>query len=512
MTCRNLIPLMGDQLSWDLDPLKLGDPTKDQLILMEVGSEAKAVSHHPQKIAMIFSAMRHFAEEARSKNWTVTYVRYRPQSSFLDELENHCKLLKPNEIHVTRASEWRVYLEQKTWAEHLSTPVKIYEDTRFFSTIEQFTEWASDRKEWRMEYFYRALRRQSGILMDGNEPIGGQWNFDKQNRKPIPKNVVPPRRRKFAPDRITRAVLSLVEEHFSSNFGDIAKFNWPVNRAEALEALDHFISDCLPLYGDYQDAMRNGFRDEDDTLFHSLIAPALNIGLLSPLEVCQAAELAYHNGKCPINASEGFIRQILGWREYVRGLYWHMGPGYRQLNFLEAEADLPSSYWGAHTNMLCIAEVVRTTRQNAYAHHIQRLMITGNFALLLGVNPLQVNEWYLSVYADAFEWVQLPNTHGMALYADGGRLASKPYAASGAYVNRMSDYCKTCSYAVKDTVGEEACPLNALYWDFISRHKGAFSKNPRMGLAMKNWDRKCNSDKASILEKAARLKLNADSL
>jgi len=512
MTVRRLIPVLGDQLSCSLPPLVEGDPAQDHMVMMEVGAEAKSAPHHPQKIALIFSAMRHFAEEARAKGWSLTYVTYAPKSSFEAELRQAIEALSPKEIHVTRASEWRVYEAQQRWQDRFGLPVHIHEDTRFFASLETFADWASDRKEWRMEYFYRLLRRHTGILMQGDQPVGDQWNFDKDNRKALPKDLAAPLRPRFEIDAITQEVLELVRQEFADNFGDLERFNWPVTRAQALVALNQFIAECLPLFGDFQDAMRLGAYREDDTLFHSLIAPALNLGLLEAREVCDAAEAAYHKGQAPLNAVEGFIRQILGWREYVRGLYWHMGPDYGQLNALEAHADLPASFWGAPTQMTCVREAVRSTRENAYAHHIQRLMVTGNFALLLGTEPAQVNEWYLSVYADAFEWVQLPNTHGMALFADGGRLASKPYAASGAYINRMSDYCKSCAYKVKQTLEDTACPLNALYWDFLARHEEAFSKNQRMGLALNNWRRKSSEDQAAIRAKAEALKANINTL
>ena len=480
--------------------------------MMEVGAEAKSVPHHPQKIALIFAAMRHFAEEARARGWQVPYVKYAPDSSFDQELAAACKALDPQEIHVTRASEWRVYEAQQTWQAQLGCPVHIHEDTRFFASLQTFANWAEGKKEWRMEYFYRLLRRQTHILMDGDDPVGGHWNYDKDNRKALPKDLVAPSRLRFDKDPIVREVLALVAEQFPDHFGSLESFNWPVTRAQALQALDHFVRICLPHFGDFQDAMRVATYETDDTLFHSLLAPALNLGLLSPREVCGAAEAAYQAGKAPLNAVEGFIRQILGWREYVRGLYWHMGPDYGQSNFLNAHTKLPESFWGGETSMTCVKETVRNTEENAYAHHIQRLMVTGNFALLLGVEAAQVNEWYLSVYADAFEWVQLPNTHGMALFADGGRLASKPYAASGAYINRMSDYCKSCAYQVKETVGDRACPLNALYWAFLAKHEDTFSKNARMGLALKNWQRKSEADQAAILTKATEVQANINAL
>ena len=363
--------------------------------------------------------------------------------------------------------------------------VVIRRDDRFLSSIEEFADWAAGRKALRMEYFYREMRKKTGILMTDGKPIGGQWNFDQDNRERLPDDIEAPPRLMFEPDDITREVLDLVETRFGDHFGDLKPFWLAVTREQALQALDHFIEDCLPDFGRYQDAMREGA----PLLFHSVLSPYLNTGLLLPGEVCGAAEEAYRDGRVPLNAAEGFIRQILGWREYVRDLYWLKMPAYKEANTFDASRPLPEFYWTGETDMNCLRQVISETRANAYAHHIQRLMVTGNFALLAGLSPEEVNAWYMIVYADAFEWAELPNTHGMALFADGGVIASKPYAASGAYIDRMSDYCRSCRFDVKKKAGPDACPFNYLYWDFLIRSRDLLCGNPRLGMIYKTLDR-----------------------
>jgi len=474
--------VLGDQLSRDLSALDGLDLARDVVLLTEVADEATYVPHHKQKIALILSAMRHFAAELRAEGIAVDYVTLNdPQNtgSFTGEVTRAAARHKPDRIVVTEPGEWRVLQAMRGWADETGLPVDIREDTRFFASRRRFARWAEDRRTYRMEFFYREMRRETGILLtpDG-EPEGGHWNYDAENRKPLPKGFTPPQRQRFAPDAMTQEVLDLVARCFPDNFGDLEPFGWAVTRADALAALKEFLSHCLPRFGDYQDAMKQGA----PFLHHGLIAPYLNIGLLGPREICAAAEAEYREGRAPLNAVEGFIRQILGWREYVRGLYWHRMPAYAETNALDAHRPLPWLYWGGETKMNCLQEVIGQTRQHAYSHHIQRLMVTGNFALLAGIDPKQVEEWYLAVYADAFEWVELPNTHGMALFADGGIMASKPYAASGAYIDRMSDFCGTCAYKVKEKSGHEACPFNYLYWAFLIRNEKALKGNPRMAM------------------------------
>ncbi|WP_430465987.1 cryptochrome/photolyase family protein [Tabrizicola sp.] len=494
--------VLGDQLSHALTALS--DLGPDSVVLMvEVDEEARYVPHHKQKITLILSAMRHFGEGLRAQGHRVDYVALDDPAnthSFSGEVARAVKRHGATRLIATEPGEWRVWQMMTGWQADLGLPVDIREDTRFFCSRAQFAALSQARKTSRMEYFYREMRRQSGLLMAGDSPVGGQWNFDSDNRKPLPKGAKLPPRLRFVPDDTTRAVMALVAQRFGDSFGDLEPFGWPVTRDEALQALDHFVAMALPHFGDVQDAMKAG----EDFLYHSLLSPALNCGLLLPREVCVAAEAAYAAGHAPLNAVEGFIRQILGWREFVRGIYWDQMPGYAATNGLDADRALPDLYWTGETKMRCMAEAVGTTRRTGYAHHIQRLMVTGNFALLAGLAPAEVEAWYLAVYVDAYEWVELPNTHGMVLHADAGRIGSKPYAASGAYINRMSDYCGGCAYDVKEKLGPKACPFNYLYWDFIARHEARFANNPRMAMPVRTL-RGMDADKrAQIREEASR--------
>jgi deoxyribodipyrimidine photolyase-related protein len=496
-----LVPLLGDQLSHSLASLR-AIPKDAIILMMEVATEATYVPHHPQKIALFFSAMRHFADELRAAGWQVDYIRIDdPDSSgsFGCEVARAAIRHKATRIVTVAGGEWRVLDDQQSWGEITGLSVEIRDDDRFLCPIDQFAAWAKGRKRMVMEDFYRLMRRQTGLLMDGDQPVGGQWNYDQENRKSVPKGhkFTPPLR--FAPDAITADVIETVAARFGNHFGSLAGFGWAVTRAQALAALDDFIAHRLAGFGDYQDAMVTG----EDVLNHSLLSPALNLGLLSPLEVCQAAEAAYVAGTAPLNAVEGFIRQILGWREYVRGLYWFAGPDYTARNHLHATRPLPALFWGAPTDLNCLAQAVDATRRNAMTHHIQRLMILGNFAMLVGTDPAEVHRWYLSVYADAIEWVEAPNVIGMSQFADGGLMATKPYAAGGAYVNRMSNHCKSCKYDVKQRTGPNACPLNSLYWDFLARHEAALSGNQRLWRMYDGWRRFSEDEQARIREQAA---------
>jgi deoxyribodipyrimidine photolyase-related protein len=473
--------IFGDQLSFDLSALADLDPDLDRVLMAEVAEEASSVGHHKQKLVLVLSAMRHFADALRSRGITVDYVRLdAPGNSggLTGEVQRAVTRLRPERVVVTEAGEWRVQEMVESWPALIDCPVEVRADGRFFASRDRFAAWAWGRRTWRMEHFYRDMRREHAVLMDGRQPAGGEWNYDAANRKQLPAAFCPPSRLRFAPDAITREVMTLVQQRFSENFGSLEDFGWPVTRADALRALDDFISRALPHFGDYQDAMKQG----EPLLFHSLLSPALNLGLLSPREVCAAAEAAWRAGAAPLNAVEGFVRQILGWREYVRGVYWTLMPGYAHSNALEATRKLPDFYWTGETAMRCLSEAIDSTKRYAYSHHIQRLMVTGNFALLAGVAPTEIERWYLAVYADAFEWVEMPNTLGMAVFADGGRMASKPYAASGAYIDRMSDFCSGCDYDVKQKTGPRACPFNYLYWAFLIRHEHRLSGNLRLAM------------------------------
>jgi deoxyribodipyrimidine photolyase-related protein len=493
--------VLGDQLSHDLAALNGTDPARDSVLLMEVAEEGNYVPHHKQKIVLVLSAMRHFAAELRARGIAIDYVRLDdPENtgSLTGEVERAVKRHRPKQIVVTEPGEWRVQQMIGAWAERFGLPVIVREDKRFFASRSRFAEWASGRRTWRMEYFYRDMRREHGLLLEGEAPAGGQWNYDAENRKKLPAKTMPPPRRRFAPDTVTRDVIALVDRHFPRHFGELEEFGWPVTRKQALEALDDFVFNGLSCFGDYQDAMKT----EASFLFHSLLSPAINIGLLSPREVCAAAESAWHKKQAPLNAVEGFIRQVLGWREYVRGVYWMLMPDYAESNALAAERPLPAFYWTGETGMRCMSEAIGGTIRHAYSHHIQRLMVTGNFALLAGVNPREIERWYLAVYADAFEWVEMPNTLGMAIFADGGRMASKPYAASGAYINRMSDFCKGCAYDVKAKAGEGACPFNRLYWPFLIRNEKTLAGNPRLAMPYKNLARWSKAEREAALADA----------
>lgn len=489
--------ILGDQLTPSLSSLRDADPDNDIILMCEVAEEARYVAHHKQKIAFMFSAMRHFAGELEALGFTVRYTELDDDDnagSFGAELARAVDDLGISKVVATEPGEFRVLEAMQDWEAELGIDVDIREDDRFICSHQEFERWAVDRKELRMEYFYREMRRKTGLLMEGDDPIGGQWNFDKDNRKSLPKTIDLPAPYNPQSDDTTKNVLDLVADRFASHFGTLEKFAIPVTRSQALRGLDRFIQERLPNYGDYQDAMKQG----EPTLFHALIAPALNAGLLLPMEICSRAEQAYHDGLAPLNAVEGFIRQIIGWREYVRGIYWLKMPDYKEINFLEAKRDLPDFYWSADTDMNCIRQVVQETRDHAYAHHIQRLMVTGNFALLYGVEPAQINDWYLAVYADAYEWVQLPNTHGMVMFADGGLLGSKPYAASGAYINKMSDYCRKCRFDPSVKNGEKACPFNYLYWNFMIENQTKLKGNRRMAMMYATLGKMADDKRAEI--------------
>jgi deoxyribodipyrimidine photolyase-related protein len=473
--------VLGDQLSHDLATLADVDPGRDTILIMEVAEESAQVRFHKQKLVLVFSAMRHFADELRGRGLTVDYLTLDdPANSggLTAEVRRAVARRRPDRIVVTEPGAWRVLELINDWGRLTGAPVEVRGDGRFFASRARFAAWAEGRRTWRMEHFYREMRREQAILMDGDQPAGGEWNYDAENRRRLPVGTAAPRRLRFPPDGITRAVMALVEARFPGHFGALEAFAWPVTRADALRALEDFITAALPGFGDYQDAMRAGA----PFLFHALLAPALNLGLLSPREVCAAAEAAWRRGAAPLNAVEGFIRQILGWREYVRGVYWTLMPDYADGNALDATRPLPAFYWTGETDMRCLREAIESTARHAYAHHIQRLMVTGNFALLAGVAPREIERWYLAVYADAFEWVEMPNTLGMAVFADGGQMASKPYAASGAYIDRMSDFCRGCAYEVKQKTGPRACPFNYLYWAFLIRNRDRLSANPRMAM------------------------------
>ena len=501
MTVLRLI--LGDQLSHQIASLRDINIDTDIVLMAEVSAEVTYVKHHKRKIAFLFAAMRHFAEELRRAGTNVIYRRLDDQNnggSLESELKQVIASRKISKLVLTMPGEYRLMETMRSWQSTLDVAVELREDDRFLCSLDKFNKWADGRRQLRMDFFYRDMRQDHNVLMDGGKPVGGKWNFDSDNREPPVAGMVIPPPLQFVPDKITNDVLALVSERCADHFGDLDDFGFAVTREQALAVLDHFVDQRLNNFGKYQDSM---ILDEP-WIYHSHIGFYLNAGLLLPAEVISAAETAYHGGHVPLNSVEGFIRQILGWREFVRGIYWLKMPEYGDLNFFEAKRDLPEFYWSGETKMLCLAQAVDATKKYAYAHHIQRLMVLGNFALLAGLSPEQVNEWFLIVYADAYEWVELPNVSGMVLFADGGYLASKPYAAGGAYINRMSNYCKHCHYKVSQKNGVTACPFNYLYWDFLIRNRSKLKDNARLGMMYRSLDRMDASKIAAVRHDADR--------
>jgi deoxyribodipyrimidine photolyase-related protein len=492
-----LVLVLGDQLSPHIRALREADRARDTVVMAEVMAEASYVPHHPRKIAFLFAAMRKFAAGLEAEGWTVRYTRLDDPGntgSIPGELLRHAEETGATEVLATEPGEFRLIAA----LEDCPVPVHLFEDDRFIATHAEFDAWAGDRKALRMEYFYREMRRKTGLLMEEGEPAGGKWNYDSENRKPPPSGLDAPGPMRFTPDETVEEVLALVEDRFGANFGTLRPFWFATTRAEARRQLAHWVATSLPSFGDYQDAMLTGER----FLYHSCVGLYLNAGLLEPREVCAAAEQAWRDGHAPLNAVEGFIRQIIGWREYMRGIYYHFGPDYMDRNALGHTRPLPPMFWGGKTDMRCISECVEQTREEAYAHHIQRLMVTGNFALLAGIAPREIHDWYMAAYADAYEWVMAGNTIGMTQFADGGVVASKPYVSSGNYIDRMSDYCRSCAYSVKTKTGQGACPFNLLYWDFLARHRDRFEKNPRMAQMYRTWDRMDDDRRITIRAEA----------
>ena len=492
-----LILVLGDQLSDGLASLKAGDKARDVVVMAEVGDEASYVPHHPKKIAFLFAAMRKFAARLRADGWQVAYAEIDDSEngqSIPAELLRRAEQFGAAEVIATEPGEYRLIEALK------HTPIKVHllEDDRFLASHAMFEGWAKGRKQLRMEYFYREMRRKTDLLMEGDQPEGGKWNYDHDNRKPAPGSIDREGPKQFDPDETVTEVLDLVERRFGNHFGELRPFWYATDAEQAEQALDDFVQNALPLFGDYQDAMVSDHR----FLYHAVIGQYINAGLLDPLEVCRRAEGAYQAGHAPLNAVEGFIRQIIGWREYMRGIYFHEGPDYPDRNALNHNRKLPEFFWSAETDMRCVRLAVEQTRDEAYAHHIQRLMVTGNFALLAGISPQAVAEWYLAVYTDAYEWVEAPNVIGMSQFADGGVVGSKPYVSSGNYIAKMSDYCKGCAYSVKDKTGDKACPFNLLYWDFLIRHRERFEGNPRMAQMYRTWDRMGEERKETVLAEA----------
>lgn len=504
---RNLVLVLGDQLDPNSAALDGFDPASDAVWMAEVAEEAEYVWSHKARIAIFLSAMRHYRDWLRRRGYRVLYHALDdPENggSFASELTRAVRQHQPQKLIVVEPGEWRVRQSLLRTAQQLGVPLEIRSDRHFLISLDDFRRHAAGRKQLRLEFFYREMRRRTGILMEGELPVGGAWNYDAENRRAFGKQGpgLVPQPVRFAPDAITQEVIRLVEARFPNHPGSLRDFDWAVTPQQAMQALDDFIENRLPLFGPYQDAMWAG----EPYLYHSRLSSAMNLKLLDPRVALQRAVDAYWQGHAPLQSVEGFVRQILGWREYIRGVYWLHMPDYLECNALHADADLPDFYWTGETDMRCLREVIGQTLRYGFAHHIQRLMITGLYALLLGVHPKQVHAWYLAIYVDAVEWVELPNVYGMSQFADGGLMASKPYIASGKYIQRMSNYCVGCRFKPQRATGEDACPFTTLYWDFLMRHEATFENHPRLGQQVRNLRQLSDAERAAIRQQAARLR------
>ncbi len=505
---RHLVLVLGDQLDPDAAAFDGFDAASDAVWMAEVAEESTHVWSSQPRTAMFLAAMRHFAQALRAAGRPLHYTALDDagnRGSLAAQLAADIERLRPEALVMTAPGDWRVLQALRGVAAAAGLGLDVREDRHFFCTVREFAAHAKERKTLRMEFFYREMRRRHGVLLTAaGEPEGGEWNYDAANRKPFgPQGpgFVPPRAT-FEPDALTREVMALVRRRFEGHPGRLDSFAWPVTRAQALAAMQRFIDERLAGFGDVQDAMWPG----EPWLWHSHLAAALNLKLLHPREVVAAAEAAYRAGRAPLAAVEGFIRQILGWREYVRGIYWTRMPGYLERNELGAHQPLPAWYWTGDTSMACLRDAITQTLEHGYAHHIQRLMVTGLYALLLGVEPKAVHAWYLAVYVDAVEWVELPNTLGMSQYADGGVMGSKPYIATGQYIARMSPACKGCRFDPARRTGDIACPFTTLYWDFLMRHEQRLAANPRMALQVKNLARLGAGERGAVAARAAAIR------
>jgi deoxyribodipyrimidine photolyase-related protein len=503
---QRLFLVLGDQLDPEAGWLADFDPQADALWMAEVAEESTHVWSHVARIALFLSAMRHFRDHARARGWTVHYHELGAgQPSLGAALAKDLALLRPQRVLGCWPGDFRVKQALEAAAHDAGHALAWRDDGHFLVTPAQFERWAGERRSFVMEHFYRRQRQRLGLLMDlDGQPLGQRWNFDADNRRAFGREgpgLLPPPLA-FPPDAVTRAVIAEVRARFPDHPGALDRFDWPVTPDQARQALDDFIRHRLPAFGPWQDALWAS----EPWLYHSRLAAALNLKLLDPRSAIAAAEQAFLDGHAPLASVEGFVRQILGWREYVRGLYWLRMPQFAHDNALAAQAPLPALYWTGATDMACMADAIGQTLQYGYAHHIQRLMVTGLFALLLGVQPQQVHAWYLAVYVDAVEWVELPNTLGMSQYADGGVLASKPYVASGKYIQRMGNHCAGCRYRPDQATGEVACPFTTLYWDFLARHRERFARHPRTALQWKSLDRLDAGQRAQIAAAAEALR------
>lgn len=489
--------ITGAQLSLHINSLSVLSRADTVILMIESVERCRVAPYHKQKLVLVWSAMRHFAEELRRRGYEVDYHAVQPD--FEQALRAHLASHEPDRVQLMADAEWGASEALAEVARGLGAVVEVVPNNLFLSDADDFQRRAAGKKRLVLEPFYRRLREQTGLLMEAGEPVSGRWNYDAENRKPPPRDHVFPPIRSFPPDAITRDVIAEVTRHFPDHFGETELFAWPVTRRQAEQALEDFLDHRLPLFGAYEDAMLSG----QPAMYHSLLSPALNLGLLDPLEVCRQVEERYRAGQVPLASAEGFIRQIIGWREFMYQVYRFAMPDYRHSNALEAIIPRPYFYWDGDTDMFCVACCVTDLIQRGHNHHIQRLMVTGNFALIAGLSPQEINDWYWFAFVDAYDWVVTPNVLGLSLYADGGLVASKPYAASASYLNRMSDYCAQCHYENGQALGKRACPFNSLYWDFLARHAEAFGRNPRMNLAMSQLRRR-PAEELKALRKQAR--------
>ena len=502
---RHLVLVLGDQLDAAAAAFDGCDPAQDAIWMAEVQEESTHVWSAQQRIAIFLSAMRHFAAARRAAGWTVHYSAIDDPDNtgtLTGELTRALRRLHPAHLRLTAPGDWRVLQALRAAAEAAGVPLALCPDRHFYTTVREFTAHARGRRPLRLEYFYREQRRRHAVLMQGSQPAGGRWNFDADNREAFPPGGpgTVPQQASFPPDALTRDVIALVRRRFASHPGHLDTFAWPVTPAEAQQALGVFVRERLAHFGRWQDALWPG----EPGLWHAQLSAALNLKLLDPRAAVRAAEAAWRDGAVPLASAEGFIRQILGWREYVRGIYWTQMPRYAEANAFGAEADLPGFFWTGEAPMPCLADALHQTLHRGYAHHIQRLMVIGLYALLLGVRPQQVHRWFLAVYVDAVEWVEMPNVLGMSQFADGGLMASKPYIASGQYIKRMSAgaYCSRCRFDPAQRTGPRACPFTLLYWDFLLRHAAALEANPRTVLQARNLGRLSAAQRAEIHHQA----------
>lgn len=502
-TVHRLLVVFGDQLDHRAVAFDRLDPQADGVLLMEVAGESEEGPSHKQRTVMFLSAMRHFALELVEAGYRVEYVTLdAPENTqqFRSEIVRVGRKVAAQEVLATHPGDWRVLESLTTASAELAVPCDVIPDRHFLTDLAEFRRWTRGKKRLVMEFFYRDQRKRLGLLMDGKKPMGGKWNCDAENRRSFKDD--PHVRRPFTPrpDAITMEVCKLVGERLPSLPGhlDAGRFRWPVTRAAAQRALDDFITHRLPRFGTFEDAMWT----EEPFLYHSLLSAALNLKLLDPRDCITKAVLAYDRGTAPLNSVEGFVRQIVGWREFIRGVYWTQPASYRDRNALGQHGDLPEFYWSGDTDMACVRESLRPVVEHGYSHHIARLMVLANFTLIAGVLPRAVGDWFYGMYVDSVDWATTPNTIGMAMHADHSVVGTKPYAASGKYIQRMSNYCSTCQYDVLARTGPKACPFNVLYWDFLSRNQQSFVSNPRMAMILKHLDRMDEHEQLAIANDA----------